>query len=109
MDEITQALFSAARQGNVPVLKEIFRIKEDLNVKDDKGFTPLIIAAYNNRPEAVLALLEAGADVNEADYGGNTALMGASFKGYGDVVRILISSGADLDAQHGNGGTALMF
>lgn len=52
MDEITQALFVASRQGNVPVLKEIFALKDDLDVVDEKGFTPLIIAAYNNQPEA---------------------------------------------------------
>ncbi len=109
MDEITQALFAASRQGNVPVLMEIFGVRENLDVQDEKGFTPLIIAAYNNRPEAVAALLEAGADPNATDNGGNTALMGAAFKGYTEVANVLISKGADLDAQHGNGGTALMF
>ncbi|MCW4467605.1 ankyrin repeat domain-containing protein [Flavobacterium sp. MFBS3-15] len=109
MDEITQALFLAARQGNVPVLEEIFPLIDNVDRRDDRGFTPLIIAAYNNQPEAVAALLKAGAHPDLADKGANTALMGASFKGHADVARILIGHGASLDAQHGNGGTALMF
>ena len=109
MDDITNALFSASRQGNVPVLKEVFEIINDVNVTDERGYTPLIIAAYNNQPEAVQALLDAGAAIDAKDHSGNTALMGACFKGYTDVATLLIDKGANLNAQHGNGGTALMF
>jgi ankyrin repeat protein len=109
MDEITQALFAPSRQGNVLVLKEIFLRKDNLDVYDEKGFTPLIIAAYNNQAEAVKALLDAGVDSNKADHSGNTALMGVCFKGYADIARLLIERGANINAQHGNGGTALMF
>lgn len=109
MNEITQALFAAARQGNVPVLQEIFPLIDNVDVRDERGFTPLIIAAYNNQPGAVAALLDAGADPNLADSSGNTALMGASFKGHAGVACVLVTRGSSLDAQHGNGGTALMF
>jgi len=53
-----------------------------MNIQDEKAYTPLIIACYNNQYEAAKLLLNAGANINAADYGGNTALMGASFKGY---------------------------
>lgn len=109
MDQVTTALFSASRQGNVPVLKEIFGLINHLDVKDDRGYTPLIIAAYNSQYEAVKALLYAGADSNAADNSGNTALMGACFKGYADIAQLLITNGADVNAVHSNGGTALMF
>jgi len=109
MNDITNALFSASRKGNVPVLKEIFDIIKDVNVTDDKGYTPLIIAAYNNQPEAVTALLSAGAFIDATDGSGNTALMGACFKGYAEVAQLLLDSGANVNAVHGNGGTALMF
>ena len=106
MDEITNALFAASRQGNVPVLEEIFLIKKELDVRDERGYTPLIIAAYNNQPGATLALLKAGANPDAADASGNTALMGACFKGHAAIVKILLENGATVDACHGNGGTA---
>lgn len=109
MNDITNALFSASRQGNVPVLNEIFTLIENVDVIDERGYTPLIIAAYNNQPEAVKVLLYAGADSNATDGSGNTALMGACFKGYPEIAQLLINNGADINAQHGNGGTALMF
>ena len=109
MDDITKALFSASRQGNVPVLKEIFALINNVDVIDERGYTPLIIAAYNNQYDAVKALLYAGADINATDGSGNTALMGACFKGYEDVAQLLIANEADVNAMHGNGGTALMF
>jgi len=109
MDDITNALFSASRQGNVAVLKEIFGIINNVDVIDERGFTPLIIAAYNNQPGAVQALLDAGAAIDATDASGNTALMGACFKGYAEIAQLLISNGANVNAVHGNGGTALMF
>ncbi|MFL9836677.1 ankyrin repeat domain-containing protein [Flavobacterium sp. ST-75] len=111
MTDITPALFAAARQGNVPVLKEIISSYGNVLIdsKDDRGYTPLIIASYNNQPGAVEFLLQSGADPNVADNGGNTALMGAAFKGYSTIGEILLEYGANINAQHCNGGTALMF
>ncbi|WP_031526508.1 ankyrin repeat domain-containing protein [Dyadobacter crusticola] len=109
MENYTQVIIHAARLGNVPVLQELVDLKTDVNCRDEKGYTPLIVACYNNQLEAARFLIESGADVNGADYGGNTALMGAAFKGYVDIANLLIDKGAHLDQQHGNGGTALMF
>ncbi|MEB0248877.1 MULTISPECIES: ankyrin repeat domain-containing protein [unclassified Mucilaginibacter] len=80
-----------------------------VEAKDAKGYTPIMIACYNNQIEAVRFLLDNGADINGADFGGNTALMGVCFKGYADIAQLLIYSGANLNQMHGNGGTALMF
>ncbi|WP_223845587.1 ankyrin repeat domain-containing protein [Flavobacterium selenitireducens] len=109
MDQITQALFAASRQGNVPVLNEIFELTRELDVRDEKGYTPLILAVYNNQIEAAGALLDAGADIDAADAHGNTALMGACFKGHTEVAGLLVKRGVALDSRNGNGGTALMF
>jgi ankyrin repeat protein len=109
MENLDNVTLHAARLGNKEVLKELIDKKVDINIQDDRGYTPLILACYNNHYEAADLLLQAGADVNGYDFGGNTALMGVSFKGYADIAELLINNGADLDLQHGNGGTALMF
>ncbi|MGB4398466.1 MAG: ankyrin repeat domain-containing protein, partial [Daejeonella sp.] len=83
--EITpEVIIHAARQGRADVLEEIIKTGASLDVRDDKGYTPLIIACYNNQYNAAKFLLDHGAEINDYDHGGNTALMGAAFKGYMD-------------------------
>ena len=109
IDQVKQALFAASRLGNVPVLREIFGILDDLNIHDERGYTPLILAVYNAQLEAAEALIDAGVDLNVGDNHGNNALMGACFKGHTEIAKLLIDRGAQVDALHGNNGTALMF
>ncbi len=109
MIPINELVIPAARKGDVAVLRELIRQNADLNVREEKGYTPLIIACYNNHYATAELLLQNGADVNAQDTGGNTALMGIAFKGYADIAKLLIENKADLNIQHGNGGSALMF
>ena len=93
--------------GDVTKMCELF--PELINESDAKGFTPLIIAAYNNQPDIVAILLQAGADTSIGDRSGNTPLMGAIFKGYDTIAHQLLDAGADPNMQNGQGATALTF
>jgi uncharacterized protein len=100
----------ACRSGEVAdVTKMCELFPELINESDSKGFTPLIIAAYNNQPEVVAILLQAGADSTIGDRNGNTALMGALFKGYDAIAHKLLDAGADPNVQNEQGATALTF
>lgn len=79
------------------------------NQPAQRGFSPLIMAAYLNATDAVHLLLDHGAEVNAQDASGNTALMGTCFKGYAEVADLLISKGADVNLRNGDGATALAF
>ena len=105
MENFDKVIIHAARLGETAVLQELIDKHANVNATDEKGYTPLIIACYNNQYEAAKFLLQSGAYVNAQDHGGNTALMGGSFKGYPDIAELLIKNGADLNMQHGNGGT----
>lgn len=96
MTNTSQVIIHAARLGNVEVLEELIRQQANLNAQDEKGYTPLIIACYNNKYEAASLLIQSGADINAQDHGGNTALMGVVFKGYDDIAQLLIENGAQL-------------
>ena len=109
MENINDYLIPAARQGNSAIIRELIERSADVNVRNELGHTPLVIACYHGHYEIARLLLAAGANVNASDNGGNTALMGVSFKGYADLAELLIRHGADLNAQHANGGSALMF
>jgi len=63
------------------------------------GWTPLAMAAWRGKTEAVRALIRQGADVNALDSEGYTALARAVTCGRADSVRVLLQSGARTDIQ----------
>ena len=101
-------IFEAARTDNATALNDLLN-EGQINAKDARGSTPLILATYYNNKASVAALLKAGADSEIQDSMGNTALMGVCFKGYTEVAKMLLESGALVDTQNGNGATALTF
>ena len=102
MIQNSEVMIHAARLGNIEVLRELISQHTDVNTRDSKGYTALIIACYNNKLAAAKLLLEAGADVN-AKYGDYTVLMDAAESGYSETVKMLISAGADVNAKDRKG------
>lgn len=101
--------FDAAREGRIDMLQEFITAGYDLNTRDGKGYTALILAAYNGHHEAVDVLLKAGADACAEDRRGNTALMGAIFKGELSIARTLISSECSPNQANAAGQTPAMY
>jgi len=102
--------FDAIRRGDLhDVSRAAELVPELIQSQDAKGYTPLIIAAYNNQPDVVALLLKLGADIDAADSAGNTALMGASFRGYQAVVQQLLDAGADVNRLNKQDAPALTF
>lgn len=103
-------IFDASRNGKIDIIKTILEeYPESVNQKNQMGFTPLILAIYNNQEVAASYLIKLGADVDAFDRSGNTALMGAVFKGYVNGVKLLIDGGANVNQQNYNKATALTF
>ncbi|KAB0550294.1 formyl transferase [Pseudomonas argentinensis] len=70
-----------------------------VNDRNEKGWSPIIVAAYHGRLDIMRYLLQIGADVNDTNYKGTTVLMYA--KDYAlksrdaSIIDFLIASGAD--------------
>ncbi len=111
MDSKELAFFlDACRRGDTGDVTQLCQLFPDLiNAADFKGFTPLIIAVYNNQAEVADILLQNGADPNAQDLSGNTALMGACFKGFAALAQKLVAAGADVNLRNGQGAPALTF
>lgn len=104
-----ELLFEAARLGRVDMIAPLLKAGVDIDGTDKRGFTPLILAAYNGQMPAVEALLAAGADACKPDAGqGNTALMGVAFKGDDAIAARLLQTRCDVNARNKAGQTALM-
>ncbi len=101
--------FDAARRGDVAMLDTFIESHYTLDVQDNKGYTALILAAYNGQGEAVEHLLGAGANACVQDKRGNTALMGAIFKGELTIARRLLAADCNPDQRNGAGQTAAMY
>ncbi|AOP33822.1 hypothetical protein A0128_08190 [Leptospira tipperaryensis] len=101
--------FDLSRRGDLPGLSPLLQTFGDLERKNQKGYTLLMLAAYNGQEETVRFLISKGADVNSTDDSGSSILMGAAFKGFDNVVEILLKAGADKNYKNSKGQNALQF
>ena len=110
MKELVAELQQAIRTGSRETVINLINENPDLvNEPDERGFTPLIMAAYFDQLEILKSLLEKGARINDVDGAGNTALMGAVFKGYPEIVRYLLNKGASTQAKNINGANVMTY
>ena len=67
-----------------------------LDIKDDDGFTPLLLAAQIRRISVINSLCEKGADVNSQDNEGNTAIILSTRANSYSIVEKSIRHGASI-------------
>jgi ankyrin repeat protein len=89
----TALFYSAA--GRTEVVGRLIQRGADINLPDQTGKSPLMVAVLMNHPDTVGLLLAAGADVNHRDHGGATALFYAAEAGLFEMAEQLVKGGAD--------------
>lgn len=80
-----------------------------INVQDDDGNNPLIVAAATNQGAVCGLLLDKGAEINLPNNAGETALMHAIGQNNPELVAFLIDKGADVNAKTVEGKTVRDF
>lgn len=110
-----QALLELCSLGDtyLPQVRAALEQGAGTEVKNQRGFTPLLLAAYFRYPGITRALLEHGADVNAVEDTGGTPLYWACFGGNAEIARILMENGASLnpkiwEAAQNNGAKEIM-
>jgi len=79
----------AVLSGENDTLEEALNSGADVEARDWRGWTPLMLAAENGRKEMAETILKKGADVFAKDKYGRTALMKARDKEHFGVVKLL--------------------
>lgn len=102
-------LFDLARNGDIQGLVSLMDKILDIDQKNSKGHSLLMLAAYNGHFELSRVLIENGADVNSVDESGNSILMGVAFKGHAMIVNLLLQNGANANYKNSKGQSALQF
>jgi ankyrin repeat protein len=111
--ELQMLAFDFARDGDSLALDRMVSAGLPVNLRNGKGHTLLMLAAYHGHADTVDTLVARGADVDARNDRGQTPLGGAAFKGHDAVVKTLLDAGADAKADQGFGitaaGYAMMF
>ena len=112
-DAAQNALFDAAKTGDLAVIAEILRAHPDAvnwpnPVKNGdepfgKNSRAHIVAAEYGQAEAVALLLKHGAEVNARHHRGWSALMHAAWNGRMEAVKVLLEYRADTLFREDNG------
>lgn len=88
-------LFLACKNGSSELINRLLQIPKIIDVQDENGWTPLIIAIYNNQKEVVKTLLMNGANLSICNFKGTTPLMYAksAYVKYKDpeIIKLLVS------------------
>ena len=99
-------LLLAIREPSPKVVKALLAApKLDLNALNDKGESPLMLAAFNGDLDLASQMIKQGADVNKTGW---TPLHYAATKGHLPLIRLFIENHAYIDAESPNGSTPLM-
>ncbi|KAJ5740278.1 ankyrin repeats (3 copies) domain-containing protein [Penicillium malachiteum] len=103
------ALHKAARNKNLDVMRLLLEKGLDMEVRNNEGAAPLVIAADCGNEAAVQLLLSAGAFPNPPfeHRNGISAMRVALMNGHSEVVRLLLEAGADCKGRAERGQTFL--
>ena len=94
----TCALTSAALGGHAAAIVYLLARGARLDVVAN-GVSPVLGACFSGSPDAVQALLDAGAEIASANDEGITPLHAASVRGEASIVALLLAHGADALAE----------
>ena len=98
---LPDAAADLARNGDATGLGALLKGGLQVDARDAKGNTLLMLASYHGRAEVVKLLLKSGTTVDLRNDKGQTPLGGVAFKGYVEIATLLLDAGADPLADQG--------
>lgn len=103
-----EGFFDAVEEGNRAAVAMFIEVPVSTEVRDHRGWTPLMLASFLGNDDIAGLLIHYKADVNALDLAGNSALHWAAFGGHTACIRMLIENHARTDVRNNFGWTPLM-
>lgn len=100
--------FEAIEMGNRTAVALFIETQGSTEVRDNRGWTPLMMAVFRGHEEIADLLIQYHVSVNALDQDGNSALHWAAYAGHIPCAVLLIQNHAKIDAQNNFGWTPLM-
>lgn len=107
-DVSPKGFIQSAEKGDRNVVELFLSSGIDIDTRDERGWTPLMVSAFNGKEEVALLLIRSGADIHAKDTAGYGPLHWAAFNGYSNVVKLLLDKRADVNARSNHGWTPLL-
>jgi ankyrin repeat protein len=95
---LPDSVFAASAAGDLGSLQQVIK-PENINLRDDRGWSPLVHACVGGRLKVVEWLLTNGANPEISTTNGTTPLHFAAASNHHDIVRALISGKANVNAK----------
>ncbi len=103
-----KALLEAAANGDAAAVERSLAAGVKVDIRDEAGRTPLLLATHGNHVEAARLLIASGADVNARDDIQDSAYLYAGAHGRTEILTMTLAAGANLKSLNRYGGTALI-
>lgn len=98
----------AAEAGDITQCMLFISASLNVDARDTRHWTPLMIASFNGKEELAQMLIQHGADVRASDNGGYTPMHWAAFNGYAGLIKLLLTKGGAVNAQSRAGITPII-
>ena len=103
----TPLLYAVKHSNNRSIIELLLDSGADIEARNDKGGTPLLIAVAEGKLEIAALLLNRGADIEAKTNEGFTALMSAVTVGNSSLLQLLLTKGANTEERDYQGIAAL--
>lgn len=103
-----KGFLKSAESGNRSAVMLFISSGVDIDTKDERGWTPLMISTFSGKEEVAALLIRSGASVHAKDSAGYGPLHWAAFNGFSSVISMLIEKHADVNLQSNHGLTPLL-
>ncbi|WP_408004339.1 ankyrin repeat domain-containing protein [Pseudomonas palmensis] len=101
-------LLEAAANGNPTRVGVLLAQGADVDQRDSRNNTPLLLATAGGHVAAARRLIDAGADVNASNWMHDSPYLLAGAEGQLQILEMTLAHGADLKSTNRYGGTALI-
>lgn len=107
-DTAYETIFNAIIGNNIEAVKLFLDQGSSIEIKDDDGDTPLLLAVSEGHLNIVRLLLDKGAYIEAKDNDGSTPLICSANAGYLSISKLLLENKGNIEAKDNGGFTPLI-